>query len=101
MTAIFVVVAVLIGHPVGNLLHAKDSLVELRLSVPILGHHRDMSYGCEHGKHPPLIGFMSKLAMPVNCRRDGSDSRVSSLASGQRFRVSAFGLALEIRICGG
>src|SRR6185503_9159644 len=52
VSAFFVVFASLVGHPIGNLLHAKNGLIKFRFTVPIFGHHRDVAYACKHGLYP-------------------------------------------------
>src|SRR4030095_3287973 len=84
MTAILVVVALLIGHAVGNLLHAKDGLVELRFPIPILGHHRDMSNGREHD----LLLLLSRILVKV-------DGTCQPTANWFEFRLSSLGSKRE------
>jgi hypothetical protein len=49
MAAVFIVLPGLIGHAVGDFFHTEDGLVELGLTIPIFGHHGDVTYAREHG----------------------------------------------------
>ena len=54
MAAFFVVVAILVGHTVGYLLHAENGLVELSHPIPIFSHYGDMPQFREHDGCPPF-----------------------------------------------
>ena len=54
MAAFFVVVAILVGHTVGYLLHAENGLVELSHPIPIFSHYGDMPQFRQHDGYPPF-----------------------------------------------
>src|SRR6185503_10031892 len=64
MAALLVVFAFLIGHAVGDFLHAENRLLKLGFTVPIFGQHGDMSNAGKHGRYPPFYSNSSQ-----SCRR--------------------------------
>src|SRR5215471_5883749 len=54
VAAVFIVFSFFISHAVGDLFHAKNRLVKVCLTIPVLGHDCDVPDTCKHGRYPPV-----------------------------------------------